>query len=102
MRDLGPCAGFADTPPGSVRMLGTSVQEVLQDRDERMRPHSYTWLIYDMYDYVDLVLIFNMRLFGILIILSTWFINGFWKGTNHAGFKSCIPTKKVIEFLLSM
>ena len=52
MRDLGPCAGFADTPPGSVRMLGTSVQEVLQDRDERMRSHTYTctWLIYDMYN----------------------------------------------------
>ena len=41
MRELGPCAGFADTPPGSVRMLGTSVQEVLYDRDEMMRAHGY-------------------------------------------------------------
>ncbi|PON54221.1 hypothetical protein PanWU01x14_196110 [Parasponia andersonii] len=40
VRDLGPCAGFADTPPSSVRMLGTYVTEVLQDRDERMRAHS--------------------------------------------------------------
>ena len=45
MRDLGPCAGFADTPSGSVRMLGTSVQEVLQDCDERMKAHSYTLVI---------------------------------------------------------
>ena len=65
MRDLGPCAGFADTPPGSVRMLGTSVQEVLQDCDERMRAHRYicTWLIYDMYNMMVtlvLILILNM------------------------------------------
>ena len=69
MRDLGPCAGFADTPPGSVRMLGTSVQEVLQDRDERMRAHRYTyaWLIYDMYNMMVtlvLILILNMWLYS--------------------------------------
>ena len=65
MRDLGPCAGFADTPLGSVRLLGTSIQEVLQDRDERMGAHryTYTWLIYDMYNMianmmVTLVLVF--------------------------------------------
>ena len=63
MRDLGPCAGFADTPPGSVRMLGTSVQEVLQDRDERMRAHTYTWLIYDMYNMATLVLILNLNIY---------------------------------------
>ena len=69
MRDLGPCAGFADTPPGSVRMLGTSVPEVLQDRDERMGAHRfiYTWLIYDMYNIitnmmVTLVLILNLNM----------------------------------------
>ena len=65
MRDLGPYAGFVDTPPSSVRMLGTSVQEVLQDRDERMRAHGYTyaWLIYDMYNMMVtliLILILNM------------------------------------------
>ena len=59
MRDLGPCTGFADTPPISVRMLGTSVQEVLQDRDERIGAHryTYTWLIYDMY---NMIMIMNM------------------------------------------
>ena len=68
MRDLGPCAGFADTPPGSVRMLGTSVQEVLQDRDERMGAHRYTYtsLIYDMYNMImnmlTLVLILNLNM----------------------------------------
>ena len=69
MRDLGPCAGFADTPPGSVRMLGTSVQEVLHDRDERIGAHRYTctWLIYDMYNMitnmmVTLVLILNLNM----------------------------------------
>ncbi|PON80326.1 hypothetical protein PanWU01x14_007760, partial [Parasponia andersonii] len=40
------CAGFANTPPSSVRMLGTSATEVLQDRDGRMRVHviyNATW-----------------------------------------------------------
>ena len=65
MRDLGPCAGFADTPPGSVRMLGISVQEVLQDRDERMGAHTYTctWLIYDIYN-----MIMNMMVILILVL----------------------------------
>ena len=60
MRDLGPCAGFADTPLGSIRILGTYVKEVLQGRDERMRAHTYTWLIYDLYNMVTLVLVLNM------------------------------------------
>ena len=68
MRDLGPCAGFADTPSGSVRMLGTSVQEVLQDCDERIGAHRHTctWFIYDMYNMimnmVTLVLILNVNM----------------------------------------
>ena len=67
MRDLDSCAGFADTPPGSVRMLGTSVQEVLQDRDERMGAHryTYTWLIYDMYN-----MIMNMVTLVLVLILN--------------------------------
>ena len=57
MRDLCPCVEFTDTPPGSTRVLGTSIKEVFQDRDEKMRAHTYTWLIYDMYNIVNLVLV---------------------------------------------
>ena len=68
MRDLGPCAGFADTPPGSVRMLGTSVQEVLQDCDERKGAHryTYTWLIYDIY---NMKINMNMMVTLVLILI---------------------------------
>ena len=89
-------------------MLGTSVQEVLQDCDERMGAHryTYTWLIYDMYNMImnmmTLVLILIFEYVITLDHLQTCFITGFWKGTNHAVFKSRIHTKKVIEFLLSM
>ena len=67
MRDLGPCAGFADTPPGNVRMLGTSVKEVLQDRDERIGAHryTYTWLIYDMYNMI-------MNMMVTLVLILNW------------------------------
>ena len=76
MRDLGPYAGFADTPPGSVRMLGTSVQEVLQDRDERMGAHRYTctWLIYDMYN-----MIMNMVTLVLVLILNMWLYSNICK-----------------------
>ena len=78
MRDLGPCAGFADTPPGSVRMLGTSVQEVLQDRDERMGAHIciYTWLIYDMY---NMNMIMNMVTLVLVLILNMWLYSNICK-----------------------
>ena len=53
---------FADTLLGSVRMLGTSTIEVLQGRDGRMRVHLYTWLMYDMYNHVVLVLEYVINL----------------------------------------
>ena len=82
MRDLGPCAGFADTPPGSVRMLSTSVQEVLQDCDERMEAHRYThtWLIYDMYNMkINMNMIMNMVTLVLVLILNMWLYSNICK-----------------------
>ena len=80
MRDLGPCTGFANTPPGSVRILATSVQEVLQDRDERMGAHryTYTWLIYDMYN-MNMNMIMNMVTLVLVLILTMWLYSNICK-----------------------
>ena len=62
-----------------------------------MRAHRYTyaWLIYDMYNMVmDFGFNIDFEYVITLDYLQTCFINGFWKGTNHAGFKVAFILKR--------